>query len=160
MVHETDGFCPHVLDAQTFLAVNQWMLPRIAMEAVDRGPLIHPTADVERGARLVGPVQLGARARVRAGATIVGPTSIGADTTVGRNALVARSIVWDRSEVRDGAVVHGCVVGKDVVVPAGTRLFNVVRPEGSSPSSPLGASLWRRGKAAVTTAAQLGPAWL
>lgn len=129
VAYEHDGACPRVLNAQTYLAVNQWVLERLVREDGEGEVLAHPTAWVEPGARLVGPVQLGPRVRVQSGATIVGPTSIGAESTVGRNALVARSVVWSRCKVGEGSVVHSCVVGNDAVVPAAARLFNVVRPE-------------------------------
>ena len=157
VVHETDGFCPHVWDAQSYLAVNQWMLQRLAQDTRDRGLLIHPSAWVEEGGRLVGPVQLGPRSRVKAGATIVGPTSIGADSTVYPNAVVARSVVWDRCQIGEGSVVHGCVVGSDAVIAPGAGLFNVVRPQVRIPSRPLRISLWGRGKSATLPREEPGP---
>jgi mannose-1-phosphate guanylyltransferase len=161
VTHETDGFCPHVLNAQTYMAVNQWMLQRLAQKGRDQGDesLVHPSAWVEPGALLVGPVQVGARARIQAGATIVGPTSIGAESTVSRNALVARSAVWSRCTVGDGAVVHGCVVGDGAVVPPVARLFNnVVGPEERPEPGPMLASLGRRLNRAGSTATYAGPA--
>jgi NDP-sugar pyrophosphorylase family protein len=160
VTHETDGFCPHVLNAQTYLAVNQWMLQRLAETGWDHGDesLVHPSAWVEQGALLVGPVQIGARARVQAGATIVGPTSIGAESTVGRNALVARSAVWRGCTVGDGSVVHGCIVGDGAMVPPVARLFNnVVSPEERLEPSSLSAALGRRVNRAGT-ASYAGPA--
>jgi mannose-1-phosphate guanylyltransferase len=124
--HETEGLCPHVFNAQTYLAVNQWMLQRLSRDD-GASPLVHPSARVETGARLVGPVQLGPRACVQAGATIVGPSSLGADCLVGPGALVARSVLWSGCMVGEGSVVHGCVVGSDALVPPATALFNVVR---------------------------------
>ncbi len=128
VAYESGGFCPHVLNAQTYLAVNEWMLQRLAREDGARGALVDTTARVEPSARLVGPVQLGAEVLVEAGATIVGPTSIGPRSTVRRNALVSRSAVWSDCVVAEGSIVHGCIVGDDAVVPARTRLFNVVKP--------------------------------
>jgi mannose-1-phosphate guanylyltransferase len=159
VAHESDGFCPRVFDVQTYLAVNQWVLERLAHEDEGAGGvLLHPSAWVERGARLVGPVQLGARARVLAGATIVGPTSIGAESTVGRNALVSRSVVWSRCAVGEESVVHGCVVGNDAVVAPATRLFNVVHRQEQSPPSPLRVSLRGRAKTAAPPGAYPGSA--
>jgi mannose-1-phosphate guanylyltransferase len=161
VIHETDGFCPHVFNAQTYLAVNQWMLQRLAEKGRDHGEesLVHPSAWVEPGALLVGPVQVGARARIQAGATIVGPTSIGAESIVGRNALVARSAVWSGCTVGDGSVVHGCVVGDGVVVPPVARLFNnVVGPEERAEPSLILASLGRGVNRAGGTATFAGPA--
>jgi mannose-1-phosphate guanylyltransferase len=127
VAHHSPGFCPHVFDARTYLAVNEWMVQSLALQGEDR--LIDPTARVERGACLVGPVQIGAGARVQAGATVVGPATIGPESTVKRNALVARSVVWERAVMREGSVVHGCVVGQDVVIPPAARLFHVVCPQ-------------------------------
>ncbi|HXB56314.1 MAG TPA: NDP-sugar synthase [Vicinamibacteria bacterium] len=161
VAHETGRFCPHVLNAQTYMAVNQWMLQRLAEKGRDHGDesLVHPSAWVEQGALLVGPVQVGARARIQAGATIVGPTSIGAESTVGRSALVARSAVWSGCTVGEGAVVHGCIVGDGAVVPPVARLFNnVVGPEERSEAGPMLASLGRRANRAGSTAAYAGPA--
>lgn len=137
VAHETLGFSPHVFNAQTYLEVNEWMLERLSRE--DAGAsMLHPSATVEPGARLVGPVQLGAGARVLAGATIVGPTSIGEDSTVGCDAVVARSVLWSRCTIGERSVVHGCVVGNDAAVPPATTLLNVVSPR-RSPSRLLDA---------------------
>jgi mannose-1-phosphate guanylyltransferase/phosphomannomutase len=147
VAHETDGICPRVLNAQTYLAVNRWMLERLACGGQEEGeePLVHPSAWVETGARLVGPVQLGPRVRVRAGAMIVGPSSIGADSTVGRNAVVASSAVWRGCLLGEGSLLHGCVVGDGGVVPPASRLFHVVRAAEASRPSVRSASLfgWR-----------------
>ena len=43
------AFCPHVFNAQTYLAVNQWMLERLARDDRSGDALVHPTAIVERG---------------------------------------------------------------------------------------------------------------
>jgi mannose-1-phosphate guanylyltransferase / phosphomannomutase len=134
VAYETLAFCPHVFNAQTYLEVNQWVLERLSGEAEGAGaPLVHPSATVEPGARLVGPVQLGAGARVLAGATIVGPTSIGEESTVGRDAVVARSVLWSRCTIGEASVVHGCVVGNDAEVPPATTLLNVVRSQRTAP---------------------------
>jgi NDP-sugar pyrophosphorylase family protein len=137
-----EGFCPHVLNAQTYLAVNHWMLQRLAHagESVG-GILLHPTASVDPGARLVGPVLLGPGVRVEAGATLVGPVSIGGASVVGPGALVARSVLWSRCVVGQGSVVHGCVVGNDAVVPPVARLFNLVYPQPQAQPRSHGRSL-------------------
>jgi NDP-sugar pyrophosphorylase family protein len=159
VAYETEGYCPRVLNAQTYLAVSQWMLERLAGDDSEHAddPLIHSSAWVEPGARLVGPVQLGPRVRVRAGATVVGPTSLGAGSTVGRNALVARSVVWSRCQVGEGSVVHGCVVGNDAVVPPATRLFHAVHSQEPPKPSRFLAPMRRLGKAAAASAAYPGP---
>jgi NDP-sugar pyrophosphorylase family protein len=154
--YESGGSCPRVLDARTYLAVNQWVLEqrvREGPEGVD-DLLAHPSASVEPGARLVGPVQLGPGVRVGAGATIVGPTSIGAGATVGSGALVARSVLWNRCRVGEGSVVHGCVLGDGAVVPPSARLFHVIRRGAAETESSLRLPLLpRRLRAVVSPAA-------
>jgi mannose-1-phosphate guanylyltransferase/phosphomannomutase len=145
VAYESGGFCPHVLNAQTYLAVNQWMLQRLADEGAG-SVMMHATARVEPGTLLVGPVQLGPGVRIETGATVVGPTSIGADTIVGRNAVVARSVIWSRCVIGPEAMVHGCVIGNDAVVPPVTRLFNVVRSQEDERPNPLRLSLRGKGK--------------
>jgi NDP-sugar pyrophosphorylase family protein len=151
LAYESSGFCPHVLNAELYLAVNQWVLQRLALED-EGGALLHPRAQVDPGARLVGPVQLAADSRVEAGATVVGPTSIGAKSTVGRNALVARSVVWSRCKVGEESMVHGCVVGNDAVIAPRARLFNVVRSDDRTPPNPPRIFPW--GQPAVSPAGQ------
>jgi NDP-sugar pyrophosphorylase family protein len=153
VAHESGRFCPHVFNAQTYLAVSQWLLQRLALDVAGTGRLlIDPSACVEPGARLVGPVQLGPGARVQAGATIVGPSTIGPDSNVGRNAVVARSVVWSRCALGDGSLVHGSVVGDDAVVLPGTRLFNVVHPRWPVTTGPSGLNRRRQWRPA-------GPPW-
>jgi NDP-sugar pyrophosphorylase family protein len=160
VAHASERFCPHVLNAQTYLAVNHWVLRRLAHgdEGVG-GILLHPTASVDPGARLVGPVLLGAGVRVEAGATLVGPTSVGAGSVVGPGALVARSVVWSRCVVGEASVVHGCVVGDDAVVPPAARLFNVVCPQTQAQPRPHGRSLWGQRTTPTPPAARAGAAF-
>ena len=147
MAYDAGGACPHVFDARTYLAVNHWMLLRLSADDARR--LVHPDACVEPGARLLGPVQLAAGARIESGATVVGPSSIGAGTVVARNALLACSVAWERCHVGEGAVVHGCVLGDEAVVRPADWLFNVVR---SRPSAGAAAHFpARRKRAAART---------
>jgi NDP-sugar pyrophosphorylase family protein len=123
--HETRAACPHVFDARTYLDVNGWMVERLGA-GLRAAALVDPTAVVDPGARLVGPVQLGARARVAAGATVIGPSSIGADSVLLEGAVVARSAVWGRCRIGALALVDGSILGDDAVVEAGATLLNEV----------------------------------
>jgi NDP-sugar pyrophosphorylase family protein len=154
VAHESDAFCPHVFNAPTYLAVNQWVLQLLAEEEARGSALVDPSAVLEPGARLVGPVQVGAGAYIAAGATVVGPTTIGADCTIERNALVARSVLWNRCVVGEGAVVHGCVAGNDAVVAPAARLFNVVRS--ARDASSRGAMVARRPAGPVRASVSVG----
>jgi NDP-sugar pyrophosphorylase family protein len=86
-----------------------------------RGSGIDPTARVAANA-IEGNVWIGASAEVAEGARIVGPSVIGANTVVGRDATVDRSILWDDVRVGDGAVLRDTIVGNGYAVSAGARL--------------------------------------
>jgi NDP-sugar pyrophosphorylase family protein len=134
---EAEGTCPRVLDAQTYLSVNQWMIARTAVRAdtdheidpVGRGAaaVIHPRALVSPSALLVGPVLVDAGAEIGPNATIVGPTSIGARSKIGASALVSRSIVWSRTVIGEGAIVDRSVLADHVHVANGARIVGAVK---------------------------------
>jgi len=136
MAYVSREFCPRVLNAETYLAVNHWMLDRLAADpaAIERwspiarrGQLMaHPSADVHPTATTIGPVLLGPRVSIGAHAVIVGPTSIGADTHVAEGAAVCRSVIWRDAKIGERAYVDACVVGDSVTVAAGTALHSNV----------------------------------
>jgi mannose-1-phosphate guanylyltransferase len=154
VTHAGLGVCPRVLNAETYLAVNHWMIEQVAEDPsplehwgayVENGQLLaHPTAWVAPGARTVGPVLLGPGVKIASGATIVGPTSLGAGCEVGEDALVSRSVAWNRCLVGAGAVVDGCVLADDAVIPQRARLFHAFRVTGSDLRRPLWEALGDR----------------
>jgi mannose-1-phosphate guanylyltransferase len=141
VAHAGLGICPRVLNAETYLAVNHWMVEQVADDPtplehwgayVETGELLaHPTAWVAPGAHFVGPVLLGPAVRVAAGATIVGPTSLGPACQVGEGALVSRTVAWNRCRIGEGAVVDGSVLTDDSVVGPRTRLFHAFKVKGA-----------------------------
>lgn len=135
--YRSPQFCPRVLNAETYLAVNHWMIERIpalpgAFEpwqpATRSGEIIaHPSADVHPTARIVGPALVGPGVSIGARALVVGPTSLGADTRVADGAVVCRSVIWSGANVAEGAFVDGSVVGSGVTVAAGAALHGEIR---------------------------------
>lgn len=108
---------PRVINASTYLTVNQWAVERIAERGEELagycalGDLqAHATARLAVDAVIVGPVLVGPHVKVHSGAMIVGPATIGFGATVGRGAMVSRSAVWRKSVIGDRAVVDRCVV--------------------------------------------------
>jgi NDP-sugar pyrophosphorylase family protein len=110
------------------------------VEQVAPGRWQHPSADVDPGARIRGPVLLAAGTQVGQGAT-VGPYAVlGEGTHVGEGAMVTDSVVFDHVRLAGGAQANGAlighhaclgcealvepgtVVGDECHVPAGTRL--------------------------------------
>jgi len=149
---ETSRGCPNVLNAQSYLAANHWMIQRIVDQPsllADESEyqrtgsvLVHNSASIDPTASLVGPVLVGPGVQIRAGAVIVGPTSIGAGTCLGRNVAVSRSVIWSDTRVGEGAVVDRSIVGDNASVPANASLRGAVQaPEPASRSS---LRSWRR----------------
>ena len=125
---------PRVVNTETYLALNQWALEHAAchLDPADGfrtsgEAVLHETASVEPGARLLGPVLLGPRVSVRSGATVVGPASLGPGTTVGRGAVVSRSVAWSGCVVGEGAFVDRCMMADGASVEARKSVFSEVR---------------------------------
>jgi NDP-sugar pyrophosphorylase family protein len=125
---------PRVLDASSYLAVNEWMVERLAMTGGEPegyvragSSLLHTSAVIAEDAVFVGPVIVGSGARVMSGAVVVGPTSIGCDARVGSGALVSRSAIWRRCVLGEQAVADRCILADDTVVEPGTQAFRAVR---------------------------------
>ena len=130
-------FCPRVLNAETYLAVNHWTIERIPTHpaiferwgpfAVNGEVASHATANVHSTARLVGPVILGEGVTIGANAVIVGPTSLGPHTQVAAGALVSRSVIWSAGDVGEGAFVDSSVIGDSFVIPAHSAIQGEVK---------------------------------
>jgi NDP-sugar pyrophosphorylase family protein len=122
-----------VLDSLSYIAVNHWMVERLAdLPKEPEGfitfgdTLAHASARIALDARFVGPALIGPDVRIEEGATIVGPVSIGAGCHIGRGALVSRSVLWTRCEVGDRATVDRSILADGVAVPPGTQMFSEV----------------------------------
>src|SRR5262245_8672848 len=120
-----------VMDSETYLAVNGWMVERLAAQgsfAYERrgDALVHQLAHVADDAVLVGPVMVGRGAQIGSGTIIVGPSTIGYDAVVEPRAIVSRAAVWRRAVVRELAVVDRTIVCDGATVQAATRLCRSV----------------------------------
>lgn len=137
VTHVGEGACPRVLNARSYLSVNQWLVERLLQRTAPEGAggsrhasggyIAHPTAYINPQAEIVGPVLLGRSARVMTGAMVVGPAVIGSETIVEEGALVSRSVTWNRCVVSKEAVVDRCVLADDAVVDSGAKIFNLVK---------------------------------
>jgi NDP-sugar pyrophosphorylase family protein len=131
--HVVHGPGPRVLDLPTYVAANQWVARRLAAGdgrldgyRVLGETLVHATATVDEDARLLGPVLVGPDSRVRAGATVVGPTVLGRACTIEADAVVARSVAWNRCTVEADALVDASVLADEARVPRGHHLTSEV----------------------------------
>jgi NDP-sugar pyrophosphorylase family protein len=133
VAHETASATPRVLDAATYMAVNEWMVDALVHGGAEhdgyiRMPngLVSRDAFVAQDATLVGPVLIGQGAQVLSGAVVVGPTSIGSDAIIECGALVSRCAVWRRSVISENATTDRCIVADDAVVEPGMQAFRDV----------------------------------
>jgi mannose-1-phosphate guanylyltransferase len=121
--YERSGLTPTVVDFATFGAVSRWLVETLA-DRTDQyagflpigDGLRHPSAHVASDVTIVGPVLIGAGARIDAQAVLVGPAVIGNDAVVGTHATVSRSILLDGARVGDWAQVDGSVLLANAVV--------------------------------------------
>lgn len=142
VTHAVSGVSPRVLNCETYLAVNEWMVDRVtdAPGSLDGyylrwrnggAPcgevLAHGSAHIHPEARLLGAVLLGPRVKVRAGATIVGPTTIGEGCEIAAGAVVSRSVLWNRCVVGAQALVDRCLLADDATIEPSSTLFNSVK---------------------------------
>lgn len=142
VTHAVAGVSPRVLNCETYLAVNEWMIDRVtdAPGSLDGyylrwrnggAPcgevLAHGSAHIHPAARLLGAVVLGPRVRIMRGATIVGPTTIGEGCEVAPDAVLSRSVLWNRCLVGRQAVVDRCLLADDATIEPSSVLFNSVK---------------------------------
>lgn len=130
---------PRVLDADTYLAVNDFATQTATVTGPmsDRDPyirwgdaLIHREATIASDVVLAGPVLVGPGANLRSGAVVIGPSSIGCDVTIDEGALVSRSAIWRRAHVQAGAVVDRSIVADDAVVTSGAQAYRSIVASG------------------------------
>jgi NDP-sugar pyrophosphorylase family protein len=132
LAYRSPRFCPRVLNAETYLAVNHWMIDRLADHAQVLEPwgafsivgevASHATVKMHPTARIIGSAILGEGVTIGPGAVIVGPASLGPHTHVAENALVCRSVLWGGCQVGANAFVDASIVGNAVVIPAGRAI--------------------------------------
>jgi NDP-sugar pyrophosphorylase family protein len=123
---QVDEISPRVLNADTYLTANHWMIARLSENCATE-LIAHPTASIDPGAMIIGPVVLGPWVKVLPGAAILGPTSIGAGTMIGAGAVVSRSVVWSNCVIGEGAVVDNSLLTDDARVAPGTSVVAAIR---------------------------------
>jgi mannose-1-phosphate guanylyltransferase len=97
------------------------------------------TATVSGDAQIDDDVWVGADARIGPGVRIAGPSVVGDRVSVGPDARIERSILWEGAAVGAGATLRNAIVGKDYYVQAGTTLEDAVvanEPGAANPAPP------------------------
>ena len=90
-------------------------------------PHTHPngvdtSATIAAGARIEGPVRIGAGVRIGEDVSILGPSVIDDGVCVERGARIERTICWQGATIGAGAALRDTVVGRGFAVPASAVL--------------------------------------
>ncbi|MBK9127285.1 MAG: NDP-sugar synthase [Phycisphaerales bacterium] len=124
---------PRVDGLAAYLRAQAWMLDRLARFGTPRPGYVqdgqvhrHSTAQVAAGARLLGQVMVGARARIEEGAIVMGPTTIGDDCVLGAGCAVGRAVLMAGSRVGNGARVEQCLVATGSRVPDRVLVYGTI----------------------------------
>ena len=123
-----------VRNAKTYVDANYMTLAGMLQRGVvprdfvlSGDALIHKSAQVDPGSRILGPVLVGPDCRIMPRATVVGPSVLGAGTAVAFDAVLSRSLAWESCVVGPRSVVDGCVLADNVVVESNAHLCGEIR---------------------------------
>ncbi len=132
--YRADRTSDRITDFGSYLRISEWTLRELDDTLAARhgyrpygGGLVHESARVDSGARLVGRAVVGPRTRVERGALLIGPAIIGGDARLGGGALLSRSVVLDGARIESDARLDQCVVLTDARVERGTRLHRTIQ---------------------------------
>ncbi|MFC1869763.1 sugar phosphate nucleotidyltransferase [Chloroflexota bacterium] len=78
---------------------------------------IHPAARIE------GPVLYGEECVIAEDAEIRGPVVLGPRCQIAKGAVIAGAILWESSQVKEGAMLRNCVIGSHSCVQKGCRIL-------------------------------------
>lgn len=126
-----DGFWLDAGTPQNYLKLHHHLL------LSGRGGKISPSAMIQRGAVVSGPVEMGNGTVVETNATIMGPAALGRGCRIESGAVVGTSVLWDGVHVKQGSSVLDSVVATGCVIWQGCRVEGQVLGEGEEvkPSS-------------------------
>ncbi len=134
VIHPGSGTSIRVVDPESYLALNHWMIPRATAPAnpppgwvLEDETLRHTSARVASGARLVGPVILGPGVSVGENATVLGPAAVGAFSRIEPGAVVSRSVLWSDCRVGAGATLDRCLLADGARVRSRSANFSALR---------------------------------
>jgi mannose-1-phosphate guanylyltransferase/phosphomannomutase len=128
-----------VSDLESYLEAQGWALRKyVGSDSTPReyawrdSALVHRTARLDEGVRVVGTAMIGPHSRVEENAILVGPTVIGRACTVRAGGVVGRSVFWPRCRVGAQANLDRCLVTTGTsIAPNGCAYGAVCRAHGS-----------------------------
>jgi glucose-1-phosphate thymidylyltransferase len=85
------------------------------------------SGEVEEGARIKGPVEVGEGSIIRSGSYLVGPVSIGEDCDIGPNAIILPSTsVGDSAKIGSNSEIRNSIIMNDARIGSGTIVSDSV----------------------------------
>jgi len=85
--------------------------------------------EIAEEVRFLGPTMIGADTRIASGAVIVGPTMIEQNVSIGDNACLEESVLWDGAVVADESQIRRCLVDEEQIIPSAVRLEGELIPK-------------------------------
>ena len=111
-----NGFWYDIGRVSEYVRTNKELLEK---EASEGGPTV-PTA--EGGMHIVRPAYVGAKSRVGVGAKVGPFTILSNNVTVGDEAIVRNSIVFEETAIGGKTIIEDAVIGERVVIGRGSRI--------------------------------------
>jgi NDP-sugar pyrophosphorylase family protein len=105
-------------------ATNDVLTGRMQLPGSIAATGVAPDVVIGDGATLAGPLHVGSGVRIGARARIVGPSVLGDRVEVGDDAVIERSILWDGARIGAGAALRDSIVGIGYSVAPGERLVD------------------------------------
>jgi mannose-1-phosphate guanylyltransferase len=124
------GYWLDVGTPESYLQAHRDVLERIFDTQVGQElgadfTLVHETADVHPGAKLVPPVYVGPGAVVEDRARLGSLAVLGADARLAEGCVVENAVIGARTRIASRASVIGSIVGDDAHIGAGCELHNL-----------------------------------
>ena len=132
-VFSVDTINPRVHNVPSYFAAQRWGLQRVLSGSlvlreyeIQGQTAIHTSAQVDPTLRTVGPVVIGANARIGQDVLIVGPAVVGHDVTIAGGAVLGQSVVWESAFLGEKSVVTQCVVTSGAEVEADQTVYRTI----------------------------------
>ncbi len=145
VTYTSRGSVPRVLNADTYLAVNEYVTNDLVASRVPPegyrlvgSALIHRDSVVASDVTMAGPIMIGPGVTIHSKAVIIGPTTIGCDVTIEGGALVSRSAIWRRAHIHSNAAIDRSIVADDAVIERDRSVYRAVvagKPSDSAPQA-------------------------
>jgi len=125
--HVADGEWTDVGTLEAYMSVQRDVLDGkidldLAAFGLEGGVWLGRDAEIEPGAKVLGPAYIGPNSRVEAGAEVREYTVLGANVVIKAGAFLHRAVVHDNAYVGPSVTLRGCVIGKNTDVAHGARV--------------------------------------